>query len=110
MIEVGGLPCNWRLGYEVEPTTYLVYPEKPYFIRSDGAVRTPKEVARYPEGRAVFVAVKRWLDHADMRFGNGANSRPDWRAVDKAKMAMHVELVRTREWDDALLDTGVEAA
>ena len=85
----------------------MIYPERPVFVGPGGVVRTPRDVARQPEGRAVFQAVKRWLDYADFRYEYGAQARPDWRAVDKAKMAMHVELVRIGAFDDELLETGV---
>ena len=107
---VGGLSGGWTLGYVVSPSTRFIYPEMPIFRGLGGVERTPFEVARQPEGRRVFFEVKRWLDEADVRYGYGAQSRPDWRAVDKAKMAMQSELVRIGAWDDELLDTGVKVA
>lgn len=67
------------------------------------------DVAHMPEGREVFVAVKKWLDEADLRMAYGAQAEGSWKAADKAKMAIEDELRKIGRWDDSLLETGVEA-
>lgn len=109
-IPIAGLPGGWDVGYQVSPTLHLLYPERPYFKRSDGRLMTPQEVAASDQGRDVFHHVKKWLDIADQRYGGAAQSKPDWRAIDKAKLAMHVTLEELGLMADDLLDTGVEGA
>lgn len=103
---------GWNFGFRIQPTEKFIYPEMPVFVRFHQTIqaaeeRTPFEVARMTEGRSVFSELKRWLDHADLRYAYGAQSQPDWRAADKAKMGMEDELKRIGAWDDSLLETGV---
>lgn len=105
---IAGLPNGWQLGYQVSPNLHLLYPELPYLRTADGRLLTPAEAARTEDGAELFHHVKKWLDVADHHYGGACQQHPDWRAVDKAKMAMEDVLRETGRWDDALLETGVE--
>lgn len=104
---VAGLPGGWEVGYRVSPSIHLLFPEMPYFRRSDGRLMTPAEVATSDSGREVFHYVKRWLDLADKRLGRDAGMEPSFRAVDKAKYAMHLALVEIGSMSDDLLRNDV---
>lgn len=104
---IAGFPNGWRLGYRVYPNLYLLYPELPCFKTPDGRFMTPAEAAATESGPLMFHHTKKWLDIADQRYGGAAQAQPDWRAVDKAKMAMEDVLIATGRMSDELLDTGV---
>jgi hypothetical protein len=108
---IAEMPGGWTLGYVVQYSQRYIYPEMPMFRYGSGILdtrlRTPFQVAHETCGKEIFYAVKKWLDVKDNEYGYAAQSRPDWRAVDKCKMALEIELKKIGEWDDALLDNGV---
>jgi hypothetical protein len=86
MAKILDLPHGWSLHHEytceeIGPLPLLVH-------RRWGRFPNAKDVARRPEGREVFRAIKLWLDEADQRMAYGAQAEGSWKAADKAKMAM----------------------
>lgn len=106
---VAGFPNGWTVGFQTSPSIELLYPEKPFYKAPDGKIYEPAEAATLPEGRELFHHTKRWLDIADQRYGYGAQSQPDWRAMDKAKMAMHLKLEEIGAMSDELLSTELDS-
>lgn len=109
---IEGLPGGWTLGYVFAPNQNTMYPEAPAFRMGSGVLstqlRTPFQVARLEEGRAIFFEVKRWLDAADSRLGRFVGQDPAWRAMEKCKLAMEIELKKSGAWQDELKQNDVE--
>ena len=109
MSKILDLPGGWEIHHEYTSSEIGALPMMIH--RKSGRRRSyAGDVAHFPEGRAIFVAVKRWLDEADERMGYGAQSQGNWKAMDKAKMAIEDELRKLGKWDDSLLGIEFEEA
>jgi len=83
-----------------------MYSEMPVFLReADGKEMSPEEVAVSESGRYVFHHVKKWLDFADRQ--KGMSTTPEWRTVDKARLAMQVKLEEVGAMTSDLLQNEV---
>jgi hypothetical protein len=106
-VVIEGMAGGWSFGWSPTLDRRFIYPEEPVFVHRRYGRRTPREAARLTEGCSLFAELKRWLDAADARLAHGSQGQPEWRAADKAKMAMEDELREIGRWNYELLETGV---
>lgn len=100
MVKVTDLACGWSL--HADPAT-----GDPKFQRHGrGPLLNQWEMARMPEARSVFRAVKRFLDIADWNWQLPAQYLK-WVAADRAKLGLQVALEMIGRWSDELLETDV---
>lgn len=104
MIRVMDLPLGWAL--------YAVHGPKdvggwvPVFRHKKHGERSEEEIARMYGARSIFHALKRQLDIMDHTWNNPGED-PRFKAADKAKLKLEIELEKHGKWSWDLLDTGV---
>jgi len=109
MIFVMNLPLGWRL-YAVPGqvrdfgNTYVPifrHPNRPGEYK-------PDQLAFMEGARAIFHALMRQLRIMDLTWVHPGED-PRFKAVDKARLKMEMTLREIGNWDEELLETGIEA-
>lgn len=112
MREIATFGC-WTLCYVDRPDVRRTYSEVPVFRLGAGILDsrsyTPFQVACSADGISVYAELKKWIDASNPSLRFGADSRPEWRAANQARLAMHYQLVRIGAFREELLKSQVGA-